>query len=94
MADGAPLQRTPLYEEHLRAGARLVDFHGWELPLQYAGILAEHAAVRGAYGAFDVSHMGQSNVAVPAGLEPRELRTQNLCQQASNKLRKSVVQAR
>ena len=68
MADGAPLQRTPLYEEHLRAGARLVDFHGWELPLQYAGILAEHAAVRGACGAFDVSHMGQVELAGPGAL--------------------------
>jgi len=52
-------QRTPLHEAHLRAGARMVDFAGWEMPVQYAGLLDEHAAVRGAVGLFDVSHMGE-----------------------------------
>ena len=51
--------RTPLYDAHLRAGARMVDFAGWEMPVQYAGVIAEHLAVRGAAGIFDVSHMGQ-----------------------------------
>jgi aminomethyltransferase len=53
------LRRTPLYEEHKALGARLVDFAGWEMPVQYAGIKAEHAAVRTRAGLFDVSHMGE-----------------------------------
>ena len=53
------LLRTPLHALHRRLGARLVPFAGWEMPVQYAGILAEHAAVRNAAGLFDVSHMGQ-----------------------------------
>ena len=52
-------QRTPLYDVHVRAGARIVDFAGWLMPVQYAGILAEHAAVRERVGLFDVSHMGE-----------------------------------
>ena len=51
--------RTALFERHLAAGGRLVDFAGWEMPVQYAGILEEHRAVREAVGAFDISHMGE-----------------------------------
>ncbi len=54
------LRRTPLFEEHLGAGAKLVSFAGFEMPIQYpTGITAEHAAVRAAAGLFDVSHMGE-----------------------------------
>jgi glycine cleavage system T protein (aminomethyltransferase) len=53
------LKRTPLYAAHLEAGARLVPFAGWEMPIQYTGIREEHLAVRGGVGIFDVSHMGQ-----------------------------------
>ena len=53
------LKRTPLYDRLVQAGGRMVDFHGWEMPVQFAGILAEHQAVRTACGVFDVSHMGQ-----------------------------------
>lgn len=53
------LRRLPLREEHLAAGARMAPFAGWEMPLQYAGIVAEHEAVRGDAGVFDVSHMGR-----------------------------------
>src|ERR687889_2148543 len=53
------LRRTPLYEEHKALGARLVDFAGWEMPVQYEGIKAEHGAVRTRVGLFDVSHMGE-----------------------------------
>ncbi|MBI5210384.1 MAG: glycine cleavage system aminomethyltransferase GcvT [Elusimicrobia bacterium] len=53
------VRRTPIYESHKRLNARLVDFHGWELPIQYEGILKEHLAVRERCGMFDVSHMGQ-----------------------------------
>jgi aminomethyltransferase len=53
------LRHTPLHERHLRAGARLVPFAGWEMPVQYEGIRQEHVAVRTRAGMFDVSHMGQ-----------------------------------
>lgn len=54
----ATLKRTPLYERHRTAGARLVEFAGWEMPLSYRGILQEHRAVRTSVGLFDCSHMG------------------------------------
>jgi aminomethyltransferase len=53
------LRRTPLYERHREAGARLVPFAGWEMPVQYEGIRQEHVAVRTRAGVFDVSHMGE-----------------------------------
>lgn len=55
-------KQTPLYEFHLRAKAQMVDFAGWEMPLQYTGILEEHKAVREHAGLFDVSHMGRIEV--------------------------------
>ncbi len=61
--------RTPLYETHVRAGARLVEFAGWEMPVQYAGILQEHEAVRTRVGLFDVSHMGEVVFRGPKALE-------------------------
>ncbi|NUP99239.1 MAG: glycine cleavage system aminomethyltransferase GcvT [Armatimonadetes bacterium] len=60
------LQRTPLYDAHLALGARLVPFGGWEMPVQYQGIVAEHLACRAAAGLFDVSHMGEFEVAGPS----------------------------
>jgi aminomethyltransferase len=62
MSEGQGMQRTPLYECHLEAGARMVDFAGWEMPVQYAGVIDEHRAVRTAAGLFDVSHMGEVGV--------------------------------
>jgi aminomethyltransferase len=53
------LKRTPLYEVHLAAGAKLVPFAGWEMPVSYAGVRQEHLTVRSACGVFDVSHMGE-----------------------------------
>jgi aminomethyltransferase len=53
------LRRTPLYDRHLAADAKLVEFAGWEMPVQYQGIRQEHQAVRSGVGIFDVSHMGQ-----------------------------------
>jgi aminomethyltransferase len=61
--------RTPLYETHVRSGARMVEFAGWEMPVQYAGILAEHEAVRTKVGLFDVSHMGEVVFRGPKALE-------------------------
>jgi len=63
------LRRTPLYEQHVAAGARLVPFAGWEMPVQYEGIVAEHKAVRTDAGVFDVSHMGEIEVEGPTAAE-------------------------
>ncbi len=56
------LKRTALFEEHQRLGGRLIDFGGWELPVQYSGVMDEHTACRTAAGLFDVSHMGEVHV--------------------------------
>ena len=58
---GTPL-RTPLYAAHVKLKARMVDFHGWEMPIQYTGIIDEHTAVRTRVGLFDLSHMGRVRV--------------------------------
>ena len=65
----ATLKRTPLYERHQAAGARLVPFAGWEMPVQYEGVRQEHLAVRGKVGVFDVSHMGQIETRGPQATE-------------------------
>ncbi|MEJ2185097.1 MAG: glycine cleavage system aminomethyltransferase GcvT [Gemmatimonadota bacterium] len=64
----AVLKRTPLYEEHVRLGGKMVPFAGYEMPVQYEGILAEHEAVRERVGLFDVSHMGEVEVRGPQAL--------------------------
>lgn len=56
------LKRTPLYDEHRKLGAKIIDFGGWEMPVQYAGVIEEHKAVRSKAGLFDVSHMGEVEV--------------------------------
>ncbi|HEY2571285.1 MAG TPA: glycine cleavage system aminomethyltransferase GcvT [Solirubrobacteraceae bacterium] len=63
------LRRTPLYEQHVAAGAKMVEFAGWEMPVQYTGVAAEHRAVRESCGVFDVSHMGEIEVSGPQALE-------------------------
>jgi len=64
--EATSLQRTPLYARHVSLGARMVPFAGYEMPVQYAGVIEEHRAVRTDCGAFDVSHMGQLHVDGPA----------------------------
>jgi aminomethyltransferase len=59
------LKRTPLYDEHVRLGAKIVPFAGWLMPVQYTGIVEEHQAVRKSAGMFDISHMGQLTVDGP-----------------------------
>src|SRR5579884_3433102 len=59
------LRRTPLHDRHVALGARMVPFAGWEMPVQYAGVIAEHRAVRTDAGVFDVSHMGELEVEGP-----------------------------
>ena len=53
------MRRTALFEEHLHLGARMVDFAGWEMPVQYVGVIEEHRAVRASAGVFDLGHMGE-----------------------------------
>ncbi len=62
MTSSAALKRTPLYTVHKASGAKMVDFGGWDMPVQYSGILDEHHAVRKNVGLFDVSHMGEIQV--------------------------------
>ncbi len=62
------MKRTPLYGAHQALGARFVDFGGWEMPVQYTGIIAEHQAVRQRAGLFDVSHMGEIELRGPHAL--------------------------
>ncbi|MCC7495711.1 MAG: glycine cleavage system aminomethyltransferase GcvT [Fimbriimonadaceae bacterium] len=62
------LQRTPLYQRHVALGGRLVEFGGWEMPVQYSGIVAEHLATRRAMGLFDVSHMGEFELRGPGAV--------------------------
>jgi aminomethyltransferase len=63
------LLRTPLYQRHVAAGARMVPFAGWEMPVQYEGVIPEHRAVREDAGVFDVSHMGEIEVEGPKAFE-------------------------
>src|ERR671934_1666398 len=63
------LLRTPLHDRHVALGARMVPFAGWEMPVQYEGVTAEHRAVRTDSGVFDVSHMGELEVEGPRAAE-------------------------
>ena len=67
-APEGPLKRTPLNQTHRALGAKMVPFGGWDMPVQYSGILDEHRAVRMAAGLFDVSHMGEIEIAGPEAL--------------------------
>ncbi len=70
MSDSAA--RTPLYATHLDANARMVEFSGWSMPLQYSSIVKEHKAVRTAGGVFDASHMGEVELRGPAAIDACE----------------------
>ena len=83
MIETPGLKRTPLYEVHRAAGAKMVDFGGWEMPVQYSGLIDEHKAVRTAAGLFDVSHMGEIEVRGPEALRLVDYVTTN----AASKLR-------
>src|SRR5438034_3998128 len=63
------LLKTPLHDRHVALGARLVPFAGWEMPVQYEGVIQEHRAVRTDAGVFDVSHMGELEVEGPRAAE-------------------------
>lgn len=71
------IQKTPLYDEHLKAQARMVEFAGWNMPIQYKGLKDEHLCVRTNVGLFDVSHMGEIRFRGPQALETLEWLTTN-----------------
>lgn len=73
----AGLKKTPLHARHLAVGARMVDFGGWDMPVEYAGITIEHLAVRQQVGLFDVSHMGELEIAGPDALRLIQMATSN-----------------
>jgi len=71
------MKRTPLYERHKAHGARFVEFGGWEMPVQYTGIIDEHHAVRRRAGLFDVSHMGEIELRGPRAIAAAQHLTVN-----------------
>src|SRR5213593_1335107 len=73
----SPLKRTPLFDAHVAAGARMVPFGGWEMPVQYTGTIEEHRTVRSAVGLFDVSHMGEFEVTGAQALAALQVLTTN-----------------
>ena len=86
--ESGPLKRTPLHDVHVKAGAKMVPFGGWDMPVQYAGIVEEHKAVRSAVGLFDISHMGEFEVAGAAALAA----VQRLCTNDAAPLAEGQVQ--
>src|SRR6266700_448652 len=71
------LQQTPLHDRHVALGARMVPFAGWEMPVQYEGVIPEHRAVRRDAGVFDVSHMGELEVEGPTARDLLQARLSN-----------------
>jgi aminomethyltransferase len=71
------LQKTPLADDHVKLGAKMVDFAGWLMPIQYKGLREEHSAVRNQVGLFDVSHMGEIRFKGPQALKTLEWLTTN-----------------
>lgn len=84
MTTDSKTQKTPLYDEHLKLGARMVDFAGWIMPIQYEGLKEEHAHTRHHVGLFDVSHMGEIRVKGPKAVEALQWLTTNDVASLSN----------
>jgi aminomethyltransferase len=74
---GTALRKTPLNATHRQSGAKMVDFGGWDMPVEYSGLIAEHMAVRTRAGLFDVSHMGEIQLRGPEALEAVQLVSMN-----------------
>jgi aminomethyltransferase len=77
MVAAAALKTTPLHSIHRSMGAKMVDFGGWDMPVQYSGIIEEHLAVRRAVGVFDVSHMGEIEISGPEAARLADFVTTN-----------------
>lgn len=86
------LKRTSLYQEHQNIGAKIVEFGGWLMPVQYTGIIEEHRAVRSTAGIFDVSHMGELKVSGPDSLGFLQfVMTNNLANMSNNQARYTLM---
>lgn len=86
------LKRTSLYDAHRAAGAKLIEFGGWEMPVQYTGILEEHKAVRSTVGLFDISHMGEIEIKGPRALEVvQQLTTNDAAKLAVNQVQYAAL---
>lgn len=77
MTNTSVTQKTPLYDDHVKLGARMVDFAGWIMPIQYEGLKEEHFHTRNHVGLFDVSHMGEIRVKGPKAVEALQWLTTN-----------------
>ncbi|MBN1614728.1 MAG: glycine cleavage system aminomethyltransferase GcvT, partial [Deltaproteobacteria bacterium] len=86
------MEKTPLYERHLALGAKMIDFGGWALPVQYRGILEEHRAVRNQAGLFDICHMGEIEIDGPGSFDLlQRVMTRNLARQEIGQIKLSVM---
>lgn len=86
------MKRTPLYDKHLSAGARMTEFGGWEMPVQYSGVIEEHRATRRVAGLFDICHMGEITVKGPGAFELlQKVMSRDLAPQKPGKMRLSVM---
>jgi aminomethyltransferase len=84
--------RTPLYSTHIRLGATMMEFHGWEMPVEYSGIIEEHKAVRGSAGLFDVSHMNKLIVRGDGAFDfLQNISTNDISKLPINRMKYSVV---
>src|ERR1700686_5779932 len=77
MTQSVALKRTPLHSVHVSMGARMVDFGGWDMPVQYSGVIEEHHAVRKSVGLFDVSHMGEIEIRGVEAVQAADFLTTN-----------------
>jgi aminomethyltransferase len=86
------MKKTPLYDRHVALGAKLIDFGGWAMPVQYTGVVEEHHATRTAAGLFDICHMGEIDVRGPQAFHLlQHVMTRNLEQQVVGQMKLSVL---
>jgi aminomethyltransferase len=86
------LKKTPLYEKHIAQKAKIIDFGGWAMPVQYTNVIDEHKATRGAAGLFDICHMGEIEVEGPQALDLLQLvLTRNLADQTIGQVKLSAL---
>ena len=86
------MKKTPLYEKHVALKAKIIDFGGWAMPVQYTNVIDEHKATRGAAGLFDICHMGEIEVEGPQALDLLQLvLTRNLADQTTGQVKLSAL---
>ena len=86
------MKKTPLYERHLALGAKMIDFGGWLMPVQYTNVIDEHHATRTQSGLFDICHMGEIDVKGPQAYALlQRVMSRNLEKQASGQMKLSVL---